>query len=108
VVRETVAQLLKRAGYHVYEAGDGVEGLELFDQLGGQVDLVILDLAMPRLSGEEVLERLGELAPQLKILLFTGYGEEWEGSPQVAEVLHKPLQFAEILQAVRRTLDPET
>ncbi|MBI2504588.1 MAG: PAS domain-containing protein [Candidatus Latescibacteria bacterium] len=106
VVRETVAQLLKRAGYRVLEAGDGVEGLELFGQVGGQVDLVILDLAMPRLSGEQVLERLGELAPHLKILLFTGYGEGWEGRPQVVEVLHKPLQFAEILQAVRRALDP--
>ena len=107
LVRETVAQLLKRAGYLVYEAGDGVEGLELFGQLGGQVDLVILDLALPRLSGEQVLKELGELAPALKILVFTGYGEGWEGSPQVAEVLHKPLQFAEILQAVQRALDPE-
>jgi len=107
VVRETVARLLGRAGYRVCEAADGVEGLELFGQLGGQVDLLILDLAMPRLSGEEVLERLAELAPRLKVVLFTGYGEGWQGSPQVVEVLHKPLQFAEILQAVRRALDPE-
>ncbi|MCC7264660.1 MAG: PAS domain-containing protein [Candidatus Latescibacteria bacterium] len=107
VVRETVAQLLKRAGYHVCEASDGVEGLERFGELGGQVDLVILDLAMPRLSGDQVLEELGRLAPQLKILLFTGYGEGWEGNTQVVEVLHKPLQFAEILQAVRRALDPD-
>ena len=105
LVRDTVARLLKRAGYRVYEAADGVEGLELFGQLGSQVDLVLLDLAMPRMSGDQVIENLSELAPGLKILLFTGYGEGWEGSPHVVEVLHKPLQFAEILQAVRRALD---
>jgi PAS domain S-box-containing protein len=107
LVRETVAEFLRRAGYRVCEAGDGVEGLELLEQLGGRVDLVLLDLAMPRLSGEEMLARLGELAPQLKVVLFTGYGEDWQGSPQVVEVLRKPLQFAEILETVRRVLAPE-
>ncbi|MSR82601.1 MAG: response regulator [Candidatus Latescibacteria bacterium] len=66
---------------------------------------MLLDLAIPRMSGEQVIENLSELAPHLRILLFTGYGEAWEGSPQVVEVLHKPLQFADILQAVRRALD---
>jgi len=75
VVRETVARLRGRAGYRVCEAADGVEGLELFGQLGGQVDLLNLGLAMPRLSREEVLERLAALAPRLKVVLFTGYGE---------------------------------
>jgi len=70
-----VARLRGRAGYRVCEAADGVEGLELFGQLGGQVDLLNLGLAMPRLSREEVLERLAALAPRLKVVLFTGYGE---------------------------------
>jgi DNA-binding response OmpR family regulator len=64
---------LTLAGYHVESAPDGEAGLRL--ALGEEVDLVILDLMLPRMSGSEVLHRLADQRPGLPLIVVTARGE---------------------------------
>lgn len=68
-----VARGLRLAGYRVESALDGEAGLEL--ALGDGVDLVVLDLMLPRMSGTEVLQRLAEHRPGLPVIVVTARGE---------------------------------
>jgi DNA-binding response OmpR family regulator len=64
---------LTLAGYHVESALDGVQGLEL--ALGDGVDLVVLDLMLPRMSGADVLQGLSDQRPGLPVIVVTARGE---------------------------------
>ncbi|MCK6491080.1 MAG: ATP-binding protein, partial [Planctomycetes bacterium] len=68
VVRQTVAMALGHLGYQVVLAGDGCEALELFRREHAQIDLVLLDLVMPRMSGRDTFLALRAIAPQVKVL----------------------------------------
>ncbi|MBW7938667.1 MAG: response regulator, partial [Candidatus Omnitrophica bacterium] len=76
----------------------------------GQIDLVILDISMPKLSGKEVLERLRILNPQVKVIISSGYltGEINSVSDRCVFV-QKPYRTEDLLRGVREALDqPET
>ncbi|MCF8034123.1 MAG: response regulator [Desulfarculaceae bacterium] len=75
MVRAVTRLALERLGCRVIEAHDGVEGVETFQEQQSEVDLVILDLTMPRLSGEEVFAQLRRLDPGVRVLLTSGYNE---------------------------------
>lgn len=69
-------QTLEAAGYRVLTASDGVQASELFASHAGEIDLVLLDLVMPRLSGQAVHDQIRRLAPRTPILFSTGYSTE--------------------------------
>ena len=69
-------EMLKSVGFEVLTARDGVEAMEVFRRHGREIDLVILDLAMPRMDGEKTFQALHEIAPDLKIILSSGYTED--------------------------------
>jgi CheY-like chemotaxis protein len=75
IIRKTAKSMLERHGYTVIVAEDGQQGVELFRALGDKVALVILDMTMPVMSGEEAFRRLREIASDVKILLSSGYNE---------------------------------
>ncbi len=102
LVRRAIASVLDDAGYRALEAADGNAALELVATRPGEVDLVLLDLSMPRLRGAEVLRRLHELVPDLPVLVITGGSrEQVDGA---AGVLHKPIMPRELIAAVSQTL----
>jgi CheY-like chemotaxis protein len=105
LVRRSTVQALSDLGYQVFEAADGLQGLELFRQHGEQIGLVLLDLSMPGLSGREVLRQLRAHNPQLKVIVFTGYTTGPEEFAGVAQVLGKPLSLQQLAAAVRQSLD---
>ena len=72
-IADFIEQGLKLAGYGVQSAADGVTGLEL--ALGDNVDLVVIDLMLPRLSGTDVLLELAERRPGLPLIVVTARGE---------------------------------
>ena len=110
MVRDLGSEILRSYGYQVVEAADGVEALEIFRQKGSEIDLVILDLLMPRLSGKETFGRLKQLDAAAKILICSGYGSRepdstlLEGDRQTP-VVHKPFKPEELVYSVRRILD---
>ena len=75
VVRRSTARLLRQAGHEVLEAPGGNEATQIFRTAERRPDLVILDLDMPVLTGEETQERLLELDPAVRILFVSGHDE---------------------------------
>ena len=71
-IREGLAAALQLDGYDVALAADGTEGWKRFQK--GDVDLVITDLRMPGVSGEELLKRIGAEAPGVPVIVLTGHG----------------------------------
>ncbi len=71
-VRDLVVRIFQRAGYEVAEARDGVEALELHERASQRFDLVVLDLVMPRLAGDEALRTLLSRDPCLPVLAMSG------------------------------------
>jgi PAS domain S-box-containing protein len=74
-VRIVTGEILKTYGMVPYLAEDGPTGLALFRQNPGAIDLVLLDLLMPGMSGEQTLKELRAIAPQVRVLLMSGYSE---------------------------------
>ena len=105
IVRKTTILVLKRYGYAALAAADGVEGLDVLQQEGEGIDLVLLDLSMPRLSGPEVLAEIRALRPELKVVLCTGYTSSEGDFEGVAGVVQKPFKGEELARAVRSALD---
>jgi CheY-like chemotaxis protein len=105
LVRVTVARMLRRLGYQVLEAAGGSEGLEVFSRCRERIALVLLDLSMPGMPGEEVYARLRALAPDLKALVLTGYESAGLAALPGAQVLRKPISSADLALRVRQVLD---
>jgi PAS domain S-box-containing protein len=73
-VREVAADLLSSLGYHVTTAPDGISALQQYRLSGHEVDVVLLDLAMPGMDGRECFNALKAIDPEVKAVLCTGYG----------------------------------
>ena len=103
-VRQLFAQALVRAGYKVHEARNGQEALEVFDQHGDSVDLLLTDMRMPFMGGAELASQLRTRRGTLKLLCISGYagGHELEFS---GDFLAKPFSRDQLLAKVREILD---
>lgn len=99
-LREATARLLKRSGYVVRTACDGVDGLNLLRHWP-EADLVLIDLAMPRLGGLEVNSALQRSGKRIPVLFITGSAPSGE---LPAPVLLKPWHPAELLTKVREVM----
>jgi CheY-like chemotaxis protein len=96
-LRELTARALQRHGYAVLEAGSGAEALRLVDQ--NQVDLVLTDVVMPRMSGLELHDAIAELPAPPPVLFMSGYSDSV--LPEGTEVLRKPFSEQDLLDHVR-------
>ncbi len=101
-VRAVIGDILESAGHIVETFGDGGEAIARF--LAQPFDLVVTDLAMPRVSGWQVARAVKQVAPQVPVFLVTGFGVELSAEERHAHgvdlVLVKPLQIQEIIDAV--------
>ena len=75
-ILEVVKDILKDANYRVWTSSSGASGLMTFKKKSDSIDLVILDIMMPGMDGKEVLKKMLELEPDLKVLLTSGYSEK--------------------------------
>jgi signal transduction histidine kinase len=107
-LRGATRGLLEVLGYKVSAAANGAEALDLFDRLGGRVDLVVCDVVMPGMSGPEVVERLRARKPDLRALFMSGYTDNvvvrhgiLEGE---LEFLEKPFSAERLAAKVREVL----
>ncbi|MBU1068235.1 response regulator [Myxococcota bacterium] len=107
-VRNVGKRLLKRMGFEVLLANDGVEAVEMFARYGETIGLVILDMTMPRMDGKEALEQIKQIRPDVKIVLSTGYSERdvatnFQGRGFDA-FIQKPYNYRELKDLVRMVL----
>jgi CheY-like chemotaxis protein len=108
MIRQLGTTILERHGYEVLLASDGLEALEVYQRHRGQIDLVILDLTMPRLSGRDTCKRLVEMDPAVRVLFSSGYSAEHVGTADFSQVLgflNKPYRAEELTDKLRASLD---
>ena len=110
-LRTVVRRGLERAGLTVMVAADGEEALEIVrGPRGRELDIVVSDVVMPRMSGPVFIERLREVAPGLRVILVSGYSETTRpdllGAGATA-FLEKPFSIHDLTALIRRTLTPE-
>ncbi|MCI0395946.1 MAG: response regulator [Chloroflexi bacterium] len=107
-VREAVSDILELEGWQVLAAPDGPAGIALYQEKQEAVRLVLLDLSMPGMSGEEALREVRRLDPAVPVILSSGYSEaEVIGGLAGQEgvgFLQKPYQAARLLQEVTKRL----
>jgi CheY-like chemotaxis protein len=107
-VREAAADILQLAGYAILVADDGPSGLTLFQRQRGDIGLVLVDMKMPGMNGLEVMEAIRQQAPNVPIILSTGYSEHMvdqaTGARRPDGFLHKPYDSQSLLSAVQRAL----
>jgi PAS domain S-box-containing protein len=101
LVRRAVRGILERGGYKVLESVDGIDGLEMFTQKRESIDLVLLDQSMPGLSGDQVLLRLMEMAPQVPVVLLSGLPGPAARLGHATAVLTKPADASTLLCTIR-------
>lgn len=75
-VRAFASRALASRGYTVHEAGTGTEALQVMEETGGAVDLVVSDVVMPEMDGPSLLRELRKARPDLKIIFVSGYAED--------------------------------
>ncbi len=76
IVRTMLTQMLEKAGYEVLCASEGADGLALLEDMSEKVDLVILDMVMPNMSGDEVYSEIRRRFGKIKVLLSSGFSHD--------------------------------
>ncbi len=107
-VRVVATKALELRGYRVLTAQDGLDAVQLFERRSGEIDLVILDLTMPRMDGATAFAELRRRDPKVKVLLCSGYSEtdvthRFAGKG-LAGFLQKPWSAADLLHRVEEAL----
>jgi CheY-like chemotaxis protein len=108
VIRNLGRTVLQRHGYRVVLAEDGREAVEIYQREHPGIDLVILDLTMPRLSGRDTLRHLQEFAPEVRVIFSSGYTAEQipePGKDGVLGFVNKPYRPQDLIRVVRQALD---
>ncbi|HUD47108.1 MAG TPA: response regulator [Candidatus Baltobacteraceae bacterium] len=101
-VRETVRRLLCHDEHEVVEANNGAEALRIFAQ--DQFDLVLTDLRMPFVEGDELAVKIRKISPQQPILMITAHTHKPCRSNPVDAVLYKPFHLDDLRRAVAKLL----
>ena len=108
-ILDACSSMLEKLGYDVMVARGGREAVDLYRKNQSKIDLVILDIIMPDLSGGEVFDRLLDLDPEVKVLLSSGYSIE----DQAADIMNrgcdgfiqKPFQLDQLHRNIREILE---
>ena len=109
MVLEVGGQMLEHLGYKVLSARDGQTATDILRQNIGAIDLIILDMIMPKLSGGQTFDRLHAIDPNAKVLLSSGYSINGEASEILSRgcsgFIQKPFDMAQLSRKVRELLD---
>ncbi|MBI5787229.1 MAG: response regulator [Candidatus Schekmanbacteria bacterium] len=106
-IRKLMGKLLNNYGYKVYMAGDGCEAVDIFRQHSQEIDLIILDMITPRLSGREAYKTIKEIRSGIRVLLSSGYSPDNQMQDVLEDAqgfIQKPYRVEDLLVMVRDVL----
>ncbi|MDD3147798.1 MAG: ABC transporter substrate-binding protein [Candidatus Riflebacteria bacterium] len=108
LIRITAESILKELGYTVLQASNGLQGLKIFADNPGRVDLVILDMIMPVMGGRETFAKLREISTTVPIIISSGFAKEEDilalKSQNISGFLQKPFRRLQLAEAVFKAL----
>ncbi|MBP8626937.1 MAG: response regulator, partial [Syntrophorhabdales bacterium] len=109
MVRIFERDVLEEQGYKVIEAVDGEDTLIKFNFHKDKIDLVILDVIMPKKNGKEVYDNIRKIDPEMPVLFTSGYTfdiiEQKGIDKNKADIIRKPIVYDVLLRKVRELLD---
>jgi CheY-like chemotaxis protein len=106
---ELLRKILLQAGYHILAATDGQQAIDLYQDHKNEIDIVLVDLGLPKASGSEVIRVLKEQNPQLTIIVATGYLEPELKSDLlragVTDYVQKPYHLNDVLEKLSSIME---
>jgi PAS domain S-box-containing protein len=110
-LRDFCVTALGEVATEILTASNGVEALEQFERAGRKVDLVLLDLTMPKMSGPECFQRLRAIDPNLRVLISSGYSLDLDAETllkgNATGFLPKPYDLNQLMESVDRALNSD-
>ena len=109
-LRDLVVNILQLCGYKIFQAGTGVEALQIWSEQKGKINLLLTDMVMPGgISGRQLAERLQADDPNLKVIYTSGYSPGMAGKDiallEGCNFLAKPYPPSKLAQFIRECLD---
>jgi len=109
IILDVGKEMLKEMGYKVLSAGGGKEAVKVYGKHKDEIDLVIIDMIMPDMGGNEVFERIKKINPQVKTLLSSGYSMDGEATEALDQgcngFIQKPFNISKLSLKIREILD---
>jgi len=106
-----IQEALENHGYKTFAMNDSIDALAVFGKIPQEIALVITDIAMPNMDGKELIKKIKEIKPEIKILAMSGhtkYIADKDGIREIDGFLKKPFESHYMLSVVRRILDAKT
>ena len=107
MIRDTARMILEAVGFEVLLAADGREAVEVFRERGHEIRVVLLDMTMPHMGGEEAFSELRRIRDDVRVILSSGYNEQeatnrfaGKGLAGFIQKPYPPMKLAEILRAI--------
>jgi DNA-binding NtrC family response regulator len=111
VVREIGTDMLNSLGIQCLTAADGEEGIRIFGENRDRISLVILDIEMPGMSGDQVYEKLIHIHPGIKVLFASGYSREYLESKhfkrRIRHFMAKPFQMNQLSRHIHKIMNQD-
>jgi len=102
---ETFAMILKRRGYDVQTAVDGLSAVNKFKEQN--FDVTLMDIVMPEMNGVDAFKKIKEIQPEAPIILMTAYSDEEliqnARNEGVCQIIHKPIRIDQLIELINET-----
>lgn len=109
MVMDSTADLLESSGYSVIKACDGAEAVQLFEKHQEEIDLILMDALMPKMTGKQAWNKISSIRPNVKCCFVSGYATDIIGGKLAIDYslpfISKPVEPATFLKTIRRILD---
>jgi len=107
-INEVLSEVLNGFGYATFTASDSQDGIELFEQQKDEIKLVISDVAMPKLNGHEVMQKIRAIKPKMPFIFMTGYQDSSVDEAVLSDktqVMLKPFDYVELSHRIKHILN---
>ncbi len=109
MIIDVAQRMLDKLGYKVFTARDGKEAIEVFRKHKEEIDAIVLDMIMPKMSGGEAFDRIKEIKPEIKVLLSSGYSINGQASEILSRgcngFIQKPFNLQNLSKSLRTILE---
>jgi CheY-like chemotaxis protein len=108
-IRQIGQELLEDMGYNVLLAKNGQEAVEVYQKKRDEIDIILLDIIMPVMGGREAYDRLKEINPKVKVLVWSGANVDNVANQMLKRgckgFIHKPFSIKRLSETIRKILD---